>query len=243
MKKTAVALGLLFVFCVAAPQVQGDIVNPTEDIMTSGFFTGTNLVRGYSGDDRPVHRVSTDGAFGIAGAETIYVLFSEADFASFGSSVDSAILSLTSIDGEFGANADADNPFLVSAHAVNLDPMASITDDTNPDGTINWVDFFDNNILAANSESMTMVNGFGEIQFDVTSIINDWVSGSNSAFAIALTGKNDTSGADFLHGFSNNSDSPGATFLNVTPSAVPEPTSMVVLMSMAVVSGLRRRRK
>jgi len=42
--------------------------SPDEDVMTSGFFSGANRVRGYAGEKRNVHRVSTAQPFGVAGA-------------------------------------------------------------------------------------------------------------------------------------------------------------------------------
>lgn len=242
---TIMALGLVTMVLSVTPSVLGDIVNPTDDVMTSAFFFGTDRVRGYDGDGRDVHRVASNSAFGV-GPETIYLLFSADDFSSYGGSVASAVLSMTSTSGGQGFDADAENPFLVSAHAVNLDPVVNISDDTNPNGTISWIEFFNNNILDANSESITTVNSFGIVEFDVSSIVNDWVLGTNDVFAIALTGKNDlqtgNDGNGFLHGFVNNTESPGSSFLTVTASAVPEPVSTFFMVSMLGFTMLRRRR-
>ncbi|MEM7313607.1 MAG: hypothetical protein AAF497_10700 [Planctomycetota bacterium] len=186
-----------------------------EDVMTSGFFIGDNRVRGYDPDNRNEHRVSTTGAFGVSGAETIYVTFDPAQFSNQTGPVDRAVLRMESVDGGFDANASVDAPFTVSAHAVNADPITSITDDTNPEGPISWTTFFNSNILDADPAAQTAIDGFGTVEFDVTSIVNDWISGSNEVFALALTGKNDVSGVDFLHGFLNNSENPGATVLNL----------------------------
>lgn len=219
------------------------VIAPVEDVMTSGFFSAPDSVRGYSGDNRNVHRVSNDNAFGVSGAETVYVTFDSNDFSSFTSPIASAFLTVESASGGFGADAGPGNPFTVSAHAVDTDPLTAITDDTNPGGPIDWLTFLDNNILAADPAALTVVDGFGPVTFDVTSVVNDWIAGTNTVFALALTGKNDTSGTDFLHGFLNNTENPGSTFLTV--SSVPEPTAMAMLASLGLtfVFGFARRRR
>lgn len=223
-------------FVGSEAQAASTQIDPAEDVMTSAFFFGPNFVRGYTGDARNVHRVATDNAFG-AGPETIYITFNSSDFSGFSGPAPSAILTLESASGGFGADASASMPFTVSAHAVDTDPLPAITDDTNPGGPIDWLTFFNNNILPADPAAITSVDGFGPVEFDVTDIVNDWISGDNTVFAIALTGKNDTSGNDFLHGFLNNTENPGSTFLTV----VPEPGSMA-LLSLGFVGLLRRRR-
>ena len=214
------------------------VLAPTEDAMTSAFFQGTDLVRGYAGDNRPTFRVSSNNAFGT-GPETVYLAFDGSDFTSRTEPVTQAILSISSADGNFGANAGPGNPFQVSAHGVDANPFTSIIDDTNSSGTIQWLDFFNNNILTASDT--VAVDSFGLINFDVTSLVNDWISGSNSEFAIALTGKDDVqSGNGFLHGFLNNNENPGATFLTLNP--VPEPSSALLSILALSLGVLRRSR-
>jgi hypothetical protein len=229
---------LLLVGATAATSAAATIP-VTEDVMTSAFFTGTNLVRGYPGDARPTLRVSSDNAFGT-GPETVYLTFNPAAFASYTAPVPQALLSVQSVAGGFNADATPDNAFQISAHAVNADPLTSILDDTNPGGTIPWLDFFTNNILPAGPAATTTVTGFGEIQFDVTDIVNDWISGDNTVFAIALTGKNDMlSNGDVLHGIRNNTEAPGSSYLTV----VPEPSALMLsLLSLTAFAFARQRR-
>jgi hypothetical protein len=216
------------------------IVPPQEDVMASSFFQGTNTIRGYAGDNRPVFRVSTTDPFGTVGAETIYLTFDPAQFSGLTGPV-SATLTLQSTDGGFSANADAGNPFTVSAHAVASDPLSTIIDDTNPGGTESWIDFYNNDILPADPAALTAVDGFGAVSFDVSAVVNDWLSGANSVFALALTGKNDASGNEFLHGFLNNTEAPGSTFLTV--AAVPEPSSVALSLAAATLALVIRKRK
>jgi len=223
-----------------APLKAASILAPKQDVMTSGFFTMGDFVRGYPGDTRPTFRVSNDGAFGVTGAETIYLSFDSADISTFSSQVTSAFLTITSKSGGFNADAGAENPFLVSAHGVNADPITSITDNTNTSGTVDWLTFYTDSILASYPVSSTSIDSFGAVTFDVTPLVNDWISGANSEFTIALTGKNDPSGSDFLHGFENNSETPGSSFLTIT--TIPEPSS-IVLSTIAIAIGLGVRRR
>lgn len=223
-----------------------DIIAPEEDVMTSAFFSGPNFVRGYQAGNRPTFRVGSNNAFGV-GPETIYLKFSSADFSTYSDPVDSAILTMESVSGGFGADASSSSPFVVSANAVNLDPFANITDDTNTSGTVAWRDFFNNNILDSDEAARTTITGSGTVQFDVTGIVNDWIEGNNAEFFIAMTGKDDSSGNSFLHGFRNNSNDGnsnlGVTFLTVSPSAVPEPGSCLVLLSLGGLAFAVRRRR
>lgn len=212
-----------------------------EDVMTSAFFFGPNYVRGYPGDNRNVHRVATDNAFGT-GPETIYLDFTNfTPTAQQSSNPITATLTIQSAAGGFGADAGPGNPFLVSAHGVDANPLTSITDDTNPGGPISWLDFFNNNILPADVNASTSVDSFGAITFDVSALVTDWISGANTNQFIALTGKNDTSGNDFLHGFLNNTENPGSTYLTV--SAVPIPAAIWLFGSgLLGLIGIARRR-
>lgn len=234
------SLAAVAVLLVSPLAVNAATIAPAEDVMTSSFFTGTNLVRGYAGDNRPVMRVSTNNPFGTVGAETIYITF-DYDFAANFSGPVNAVLSVQSVAGGFGADAGAGKAFTVSAHALSADPLASIADNTNPGGPIDWLTFANQNILAAAPAAATVIDDFGTVTFDVSAIVNDWISGANTVFAIALTGKNDVSGLEFLHGFLNNTEQSGATSLAVT--AVPVPGAGLLLTAPLVVLARRCRRQ
>ena len=212
------------------------VINPTEDVMTSGFFQGANKVRGYTSDSRNVHRVSTPTPFSTPAAETVYIQFDQTDFTAYTSPVANAILTVQSANGGFNNDASAASPFTVSAHAVNADPIADITDDTNPAGTIAWSDFYANNIVASTQEAQTVVDSFGAIDFDITAIVNQWIAGTNTNYYIALTGKDNTSGNQFLHGFNNNTENPGSTYITI-----PEPTSLA-LLTLTSIALIKRRK-
>ncbi|MDP2867768.1 PEP-CTERM sorting domain-containing protein [Methyloversatilis sp.] len=231
----AVMLGTL----LASGPVHAIKIDVAEDVMTSSFFQGANAVRGYAGDNRPVFRVSTGNPFGTVGAETIYLAF-DYDFSTFSGPV-SAILTVQSTSGGFGADASAGNPFTVSAHGVAANPFTAITDDTNPGGSVSWLNFFNQSILPADVAARSVVSGSGAVTFDVSAIVGDWISGSNAVHVLALTGVNDTSGNEFLHGFLNNTEAPGSAFLTV--SAVPEPETHAMLLAGLGLLGLARRRQ
>lgn len=232
----------LLLASLTASAAQAATYSPDEDVMTSGFFMGPDQVRGYVGDGRSVFRVSTPAAFGT-GLETIYLDFSGTDLSAFSGPVN-ATLTMTSTAGTFNADAGPGNPFTVSAHGVDTDPLANIADNTGS-GTIAAADFYNNNIHAADAAALTVIDGFGEFSWDVSALVNDWISGANSLQFIAMTGQNDTSGNDFLHGFFNNSDTAqdqGYTRLEV--SAVPLPAAAWLFGSAVLgMIGIARRQQ
>lgn len=109
---------------------------------------------------------------------------------------------------------------------------------------MSWLDFYNNEIETADAAALTTINSFGPVTFDVSGIVNDWITGTNTFFTIALTGLNDTSGNEFLHGFLNNSETFGSTYLDVnnSVSAVPIPAA-IWLFGSALMGfvGVRRR--
>lgn len=230
---------------LAAPLAGAQTVIPVdEDVMTSSFFFAPNTVRGYASEaNRPVLRTSTDGAYGLPGAETIYLTF-DYDFASFSGPVD-AKLTMQSTAGGQNADASPDNPFLVSVHALSANPLTTIVDDTNPGGTASWLNFYQNSILPADAAASTLITGFGAVEFDVSAAVNSWRTGDNTIFALAVTGLNETSDYGFLHGFLNNDNggtAMGHTFLTV--SAVPEPATLALALGgLVTVGGVARRRR
>ncbi|MDA7643022.1 PEP-CTERM sorting domain-containing protein [Akkermansiaceae bacterium] len=210
------------------------VISPKDSVMTSGFFQGVDQVRGYDGDSRLILRVSSPEPFGLGQPEGIYFDFISFDPTSFRNPVSSAAFSVTSVSGGFNADADLENPFLVSAHGLSANPLLAIADDTNPDGMMSAVEFESTHIL--NVVSSVSVDSFGLVTFDVTDLIDQ----KNSNYFIALTGREDGSGSDFLHGFSNNSEVPGATFLRVVQ--IPEPSALFLLTIGSLALLWHRRR-
>ena len=216
----------------------------SEDVMTSAFFQGDNRVRGYANETplRDAHRVASNLAFG-SGPETVYMTF-DYDFpGSFDAPVANATLHVTSVLGGFDAEGSADNPFQMAVSAVAENPLTAITDDSNPNGTIAWDDFFADSILEPNPNAITTVTGVGELQFDVTSLVNQWIDESNSIYAVALHGKADSlSDGNVLHGIANNSATAEVShFLTVS---IPEPNStyLGLVASIAGLAIIRSRR-
>ncbi|MDB2430607.1 hypothetical protein OAF53_01450 [Akkermansiaceae bacterium] len=81
---------------ISSPLPAAMVFNPDEDIMTSSFFFPPNSVRGHAGEGRDVFRVSNNNAFGLTGAETIYLSFQSADLSSYANPIEKAILTMTS---------------------------------------------------------------------------------------------------------------------------------------------------
>ena len=75
------------------------------------------------------------------------------------------------------------------------------------------------------------MTGVGTVTFDVSDIVNGWIAGANSHQFIALTGKNDASGNDFLQGFVNNDN--GGTALGVGTLA-----ALVTLVALGPVKAV-----
>ena len=118
------------------------------------------------------------------------------------------------------------NPFNVSAHGVNADPLASITDNTNPGGATAWNDFYWNNVLAADAAAVTAVDCIDcTVSFDVTALVTDWIDGSNTLQFMAIAGANHDPASEIFHGFLNNTEHPGSTYLTIAPAAVPIPAA------------------
>jgi hypothetical protein len=240
LRPAAIALLAAGAAAMAGPAAAATLYWSNEDVMTSGFFQGSDQVRGYAVDNRDMHRVSTPNPFGVPSAETIYLDFSGTDLSGFAGTPVLATLAMTSASGGFGADAGPGNPFTVSAHGVDADPLASIIDDTNPGGTVSFGDFYANHILPAGAAASTAVDGYGVYTWDVSALVNDWATGANPLQFIAMTGMNDTSGSDFLHGFLNDSENTGATYLEV--SAVPLPGAVWLLgAAVLALAGLGRR--
>ncbi|MEM8864525.1 MAG: hypothetical protein AAGF31_03155, partial [Planctomycetota bacterium] len=145
-------------------------------------------------------------------------------------------LTVQSVSGGFGADAGPADAFIVSAHGVSSDPIARIVDDTNPGGDLTFTEFFADEILPANPAALTTITSFGAVEFDITALVNDWIAGVNTEFFVALTATNDpqigNGGSGYLHGFVNNSETPGSTFLTIT---VPEPSSILMVVCAGLI--------
>ncbi|MCH1499279.1 MAG: PEP-CTERM sorting domain-containing protein [Akkermansiaceae bacterium] len=220
--------------------------------MTSGFFQGVDQVRGYEGDTRPILRASSPAPFGLEQPEGIYFDFTSFDPASFDNRTTSAILSVTSISGGFNADADPENPFLVSIHGVGENPLLAIADDTNPDGIMSAIEFESTHIF--NAVSSVSVNSLGLVTFDVTDLINagsygtskDGIEGvvffTDLQLGASATKIEASFGDTIFPGFPGSFKSvDGVQICVFNSEPVPEPTSTALAL-LGALFVLRRKR-
>nr|MBR9810564.1 PEP-CTERM sorting domain-containing protein [bacterium] len=188
--------------------------------MTSGFFQGGDQVRGYEGDSRPILRASSPAPFGLEQPEGIYFDFTSFDPASFDNRTSSAILSVTSISGGFNADADPENPFLVSIHGVGENPLLAIADDANREGAMSAIEFESTHIF--NAVSSVSVNSLG--------------------LGTSATKIEASFGDTIFPGFPGSFKSvDGVQICVFNSEPVPEPTSMTLAL-LGVLFVLRRKR-
>ncbi len=236
ISQTVLALGLLGACpSIAAADV---VVHVSQDYMTSGFFASAPFIRGQEANSgRAVNRVSSNSVFGVAG-ENAYFGF---DFnpAAFSGPVTQAHFIVETAVGGFGSDASDAAPAQVSVHSLSADPLAAI--DIN--SASSWQSFRAAEITAASAVDTITVGDFGVYSWDVTDLVNAWISGGDSVYAytIAASGIFHT-GADFFVGFVN------STAASLSPDAVtarlvivPAPGVGALLLATGALSWRRRR--
>ena len=233
---TTITLGL-----VGTPLVAGTTVYTDRDYMTSGFFSMDPTVRG-DNDGREINRVSSIQPFGVFDENT-YLEFNDYDWSLLAGPVDSAVFRIEVVSGGFGADSSEENPFDISLHSLSQDPWTTI-DPSLFSGTGSYQGFAADQITSDSVVSTTSVGGAGVYEWDITSLVNDWiVSGdANYAQTIALSGILDASGGTFLQGLVN-STSPGLTGDEVIGQivVVPAPAGLLSFAVFGVIAGRRRR--
>ena len=241
MNSITTTVSVLAAATFAAPLVAGTTVFTDRDYMTSGFFSMDPAVRG-DNDGRTVNRVSTTQPFGVF-QENTYLEFNDFDWSSLGGPVTSAVFRIEAVSGGFGADSDSENPFDVSLHSVSQDPWTTI-DPSLFSGAGSYQEFVTNELTTSSVVSTTSVAGEGVYEWDITSLVNDWIANGDANFAqtIALSGILDTSGNSFLQGFVK-STNPGLTGADTIGQIfiVPAPSGMLVFATMGGVAYRRRR--
>lgn len=233
---TAITLGL-----VGTPLIAGTTVYTDRDYMTSGFFSMDPAVRG-DNDGRDINRVSSIQPFGVFDENT-YLEFNDYDWSSFAGPVDSAVFRIEVVSGGFGADSSEENPFDISLHSLSQDPWTAI-DASIFGGPGSYQDFSAAHITSDSVVSTTSVAGAGVYEWDITSLVNEWIANGDASFAqtIALSGIMDTSGGTFLQGLVNSSN-PNLTGDETIGQivVVPAPASAALLGAFGVFAAKRRR--
>lgn len=211
------------------------------DYMTSGFFSFDPLVRG-DNDGRGVNRVSSQSPFGTFNENT-YMEFNDTDWSAFDGPVDSAVFRVQLTSGGFGADSSESNPFDISVHSLGSDPWTTI-DHHATGGAGFYQNFVNSEITASSVVATTTVAGTGVYEWDITSLVNEWIANgdANFAYTIALSGILDTSGGTFLQGVVNSTD-PNLTGEEVLGqiAIVPAPGVLGLLACGGLVASRRRR--
>ena len=211
------------------------------DYMTSGFFSMDPLVRG-DNDGRQVNRVSTVSPFGTF-QENTYLEFDDYNWSSFSGPVDQAVFRIGVIAGGFGADSGSENPFDISVHSMTANPWTAINHHATS-GAGFYQDFVSSEITSSSVISTTTVAGAGVYDWDITSLVNEWIANgdTNFSFTLALSGILDESGGTFLQGLVN-STNPLLTGEETIGQIVivPAPASGL-LLGVFGLAAVRRRR-
>ncbi|MBO6739481.1 MAG: DNRLRE domain-containing protein [Phycisphaerales bacterium] len=233
---TTITLGL-----IGTPLLAGTTVYTDRDYMTSGFFSMDPAVRG-DNDGREINRVSSIQPFGVFDENT-YLEFNDYDWSTLGGPVDSAVFRIEVVSGGFGADSSEENPFDISLHSLSQDPWTTI-DPTLFSGPASYQGFAADQINSASVISTTSVGGAGIYEWDITSLVNDWIANGDANFAqtIALSGILDASGGTFLQGLVN-STSPSLIGDEVIGQivVVPAPAGLLSFAAFGVIASRRRR--
>ncbi|MEM1329135.1 MAG: hypothetical protein AAGG07_01100 [Planctomycetota bacterium] len=212
----------------------------SQDYMSSGFFTSDFLRGEEANSGRASHRATSPTIFGVTG-ETAYFAF-DFDPMAFAGPVSEAVFRVETVAPGFFAEPSPESPADISIHSLTADPLASV-DQSLAGGAGSWLDFRDSQITTSSVVSTTSLDGLGVFDWDITSLVNEWIANGDSNFAYtigtgALLDEDGGAAAAFV-----NSSYIGLTGDEVTARIViiPAPGALA-LLGMGGVACVRRRR-
>lgn len=163
----------------------------SRDEMSSGFLFGSPSLRGGGeASSRNLNAVSAPLPFGVRGERT-YLSFSTFTPSSFSGPIAQATLRLETLERGFGlAPPSEDEPFQVSIHALSQGPREIDAMATEGEQSLGY---FEENHYGEVIATQAL-NGFGIAEWDLTSLVNAWISEANTVFALAITGSDAVNG-------------------------------------------------
>ncbi|MEM6259723.1 MAG: PEP-CTERM sorting domain-containing protein [Planctomycetota bacterium] len=226
----------------AAPASASTVIPVESDFFTTAWSFGAPFVRDAG---RTSIGVSTPAPFLTGGApdfgfeETTYFTFNF-NPGDFTGAVPSAVLEVGTVVRPFGTGPNVSSPFAISAHRVTGDPSG--IDGALSSGAGSYIDFKTTEIGAV--EDTVSVTGAGVVQWDITSLVNEWIANGDTNFdySVAMTGRvgnpADTGSTGFFHAFVNSGEGTGTAARIIV---VPEPASLGLIMIGGLLVARRRR--
>ena len=232
------AAGLAASLTIAAAANAGTTtIDLASDYMTSGCFQG-NYVRGdQAGSSRAVNRATSPSIFGVQGATTSFDF--DFDPNAFVGPVAEAVFRVEVVANGFFAAPSVGDPSDISIHSLTANPLASIDDNVQQ----SFIDFRDSQITTGSIVSTTSVDGLGGCEWDITSLVNEWIANgdANLAYSIGTGALLDPDGGTAI-GFVNSSWAGLTDEVVGQIVIVPAPGAAALLVASAGVAATRRRR-
>lgn len=231
---------LLVAGVVAGPALAQPIeVLVSQDYMSSGFFQSDFLRGEEPNSARASNRATSPTIFGVNG-ETAYFEF-DFDFGSLSGPVTSAVFRVETVTTGFFGDPSDTNPAEVSIHSLTADPLSAI-DQNLGSGPGSWLDFRDTQITTGSIVSTTTVDGLGIFEWDVTTIVNEWIlnGDANFAYTLGTSALLDPEGEAAV-AFVNSSFADLGGELTARIFIIPAPGAAVLFALSGVLIGRRRR--
>ncbi|MEO1585459.1 MAG: hypothetical protein AAFR96_12930 [Planctomycetota bacterium] len=178
--------------------------------------------------------------FGVTG-ETAYFAF-DFDPAAFDGPVPQATFRVENVSTGFFPDVDVSNPAEISLHSLTADPLLAV-DQSLASGPGSWIDFRDAQVTTSSIVSTTTVDGFGVFEWDITSLVNEWIVNGDANFAYTLGSSAllDPEGDAAVAFVNSSAASLTGSELTARITIVPAPAT-AFLLSLTGLSAVRRRR-